>query len=123
MKKLDGRVERKKEMYRLYKDLLKDIDGLEFIDTNLEDTPLWFIDILVNRDKRDILISFLKEKGIGTRPFYPAIHTQLPYNHLKGDFKNSENASARGLWLPSSSLLSNEKIEYICQAIKCFFKK
>lgn len=123
MKKLNWRVKRKKEIYKLYKDLLKRIKEIEFIDTNLEDTSPWFIDILVDEKKRDELMSFLEERRIGTRHFHPAIHTQPPYFWIKGDFKNSEYISNRGLWLPSSSFLKNEDIGYICKAIKDFFQE
>lgn len=125
MKKLDWRVKRKKEMYKLYRDLLEDIEGIEFVGTNLEDTSPWFIDILVKKGEkeRDKLKSFLDEKGIGTRPFYPAIHTQPPYSWVKGDFKNSKYVSTRGLWLPSASFLSEEDIERICKEIKNYFQR
>lgn len=93
------------------KPVLVDIEGIEFVDINLEDTSPLFIDILVGEGKRDKSASFLDKKGIGTRPFYPAIHTQPPHSWIKGDFKNSEYISERGLWLPSSSFLSNKDIE------------
>jgi perosamine synthetase len=125
MKKLDWRVKRKKEIFKLYRDLLEDVQGIEFIDTNLEDTSPWFIDILVEKGEveRDMLTSFLDKRGIGTRPFYPAIHTQPPYSWVKGDFENSVYISQRGLWLPSSSFLNDEEIKYICQMTKDFFDK
>lgn len=121
MKKLDWRVKRKKEMYRLYHDLLQNIPQIELLDTNLQDTTPWFFDILV-KEGRAKLASFLKRKGIGTRPFYPSIHTQPPYSHVKGDFKNSEYVSQRGLWLPSSSFLTNEDIDRVCSEIREYFK-
>jgi len=121
MKKIDFRVKRKKEIYRLYRDLLKDVGGIGFIETNLENTAPWFIDILVSKEKRDKLAEFLKEKGIGTRPFYPAIHTQPPYSWVRGEFPNSENISKSGLWLPSSTFLEEEDIKYICKSIKEFY--
>lgn len=123
MKKLDGRVRRKKEMYKLYRDLLEDVEKIEFIDADLEDTSPWFIDILVEkgRKERDKLASFLDEKGIGTRPFYPAIHTQPPYSGMKGDFLNAGYVSERGLWLPSATFLCDEDIKTICEEIvNCF---
>ena len=125
MKKLDWRVKRKKEMYKLYKDLLEDVEGIEFIDTNLEDTSPWFIDILVRegKEERDRLALSLDKKGVGARPFYPAIHTQPPYSHVKGDFKNSEYISTRGLWLPSASFLNDEDIERVCTEIKNYFRR
>lgn len=121
MKKLDWRLNRKKEMHKLYKNLLGQVNGIEFIDTNLEDTAPWFFDILVSQDKREKLISFLKERGIGTRVFYPAIHNQPVYSWVKGSFNNAEEISNRGLWLPSSSFLKDEDIGYICQTIKEFY--
>jgi len=122
MKKLDWRVERKKEIYRLYKDLLEEVKELEFIDTNLKDTTPWFIDVLVSAGKRNGLVSFLKERDIETRPFYPPIHTQPFYSHLRGDFENAENISERGLWLPSASFLEDKDINLICQTIHEFFQ-
>jgi len=109
-------------MYQLYHDLLQNTEQIRLIDTNLEDCSPWFIDIVVDGEGvRDNLASFLNERGIGTRPFYPAIHTQPPYSGVKGDFKNSEHISQGGLWLPSSSFLSDEDIERICVEIRRFF--
>jgi perosamine synthetase len=121
MKKLDWRVKRKKEIYQLYQDLLHNVDDVEFINTNLKETSPWFIDILVTRNRSE-LISFLNERGVGSRPFYPAIHTQPPYLWVKGNFPNSEKVSKKGLWLPSSSFLKDEDVEVVCNQIKSFFK-
>lgn len=122
MKKLDWRVQRKKQMYQLYYDLLRNMEQIRLIHTNLEDCCLWFIDIIVDGEgARDNLASFLSEECIGTRPFYPAIHTQPAYSGVKGDFKNSEYISRRGLWLPSASFLSDQDIERVCVEIHRFF--
>ena len=123
IKKIEWRVKRKKEIYSKYRELLNDIKDIKFVKTNLEDTAPWFIDILVAEDIRDKLAEFLKNKGIGTRPFYPAIHTHPPYSWVRGDFKNSEDVSKKGLWLPSSLGLKDEEIKYVCQSIKEFFNK
>jgi len=124
MKKLDWRVKRKREMYRLYYNLLQDIAQIGFIDTDLDDCSPWFIDILFNdRQTRNNLAAFLNEKGIGTRPFYPTLHTQPPYSYVEGDFKISEYVSQRGLWLPSSSFLADEDIERVCMEIRSFLEE
>jgi perosamine synthetase len=122
MKKLDWRVKRKKEMYELYRHSLQDVEPIKFIDTNLKDCSPWFIDILVDgKGVRDDLTSFLNERGIGNRPFYPTIHTQPPYSRIKGNFNVSESISRKGLWLPSSSFLSDEDINRVCTEISTFF--
>lgn len=120
MKKLDWRVKRKKEIYQLYFDLLENVDGIEFINTDLKKTSPWFIDILVTLDRAE-LISFLSERGIGSRPFYPSIHTQPPYSWIKGNFPNSDKVSKQGLWLPSSSFLKDEDVEFVCNLIRMFY--
>ena len=123
MKKLPWRVERKREIYALYQKLLHDVEQIQYIDTDLADCSPWFIDILLESEKeRNNLMQSLSEKGIGTRPFYPPIHTQPPYAYVKGDFANTESVSSRGLWLPSSSFLTNEDIDRVCTEIKNFFR-
>jgi perosamine synthetase len=102
-------------------DLLKKVDALEFIETDLKETSPWFIDVLAKRERIQ-LMSFLNERGIGSRPFYPAIHTQPPYSWVKGTFPNSDIVSKEGLWLPSSSFLKDEDIERVCTHIKDFYK-
>ncbi len=122
MKKLDWRVKRKKEIYQLYVNLLRKTKPVNMIDTNLEDCSPWFIDIMVKgQGVKHRLVSYLEEKGIGTRPCYPAIHTQPPYAHVRGDFRNSEYVSQFGLWLPSASFLTDQDIERVCLEINRFF--
>lgn len=123
MKKLPFRVKRKKEIFTLYKKKLSEVKEVRFIETNLNDTSPWFVDVLV--EKRDGLISKLSQKKIGSRPFYPPIHTQAPYSswskYQKSRFPVSEEISNQGLWLPSSSFLSNSDIYEICKEIKAFY--
>jgi perosamine synthetase len=125
MKKLPIRVKRKKEIFALYQKELSGVGEVKFIDTNLIDTSPWFIDVLV--ENRKLLISYLVQKGIGCRPFYPPIHTQVPYSgwmeYQDSKFSVSEEISRRGLWLPSSSFLSNSDIKETCRQIKSFYEK
>lgn len=121
MKKLSYRVERKKEMGKLYEELLHNIQGIELIPTNYEDTAPWFFDILC--EDRENLIDFLKENGIGTRVFYPPLHSEPAYGYNNLTFPVAEEVSRRGLWLPSSIFLSDEQIIYICEMIKRFYYK
>lgn len=123
MKKIKPRLKRKKEIYSLYKRSLSHINKIQFITTDLEDTAPWFMDILVER--RQELIDYLHKNQIGSRPFYPSIHTQAPYNKW-GDYKEkhfpvSEEISKKGLWLPSSFTLTDKTILYICKILEEFY--
>ncbi len=119
MNKLPDRVIRKKEIGKLYDSLLDGIKGVELIKTNYNNTAPWFFDILC--DRREDLIQHLKNKGIGTRPFYPPLHSEPVYGYSNLSFPVTEEISAKGLWLPSSVLLTDEQIEYICGCISEFY--
>jgi len=120
MKKLPARAERKKNMLTLYQKHLNNIGQVRFINTSNETSP-WFIETLVPNPK--ILQAHLKEQGIGSRLFYPAIHSQPIYNHIKGNFPVATYVSQHGLWLPSSSFLKDSDIKTVCKNISDFYKK
>ena len=119
MKKLPERVARKKEMGELYKKYLSDIDGIELVPTDLEQTAPWFFDILC--ECREALIAYLKEKNIGSREFYPALHAEPAYGY-NGSYPVTEEIAQKGLWLPSSINLSDDDIRYICECIRDFYQ-
>jgi perosamine synthetase len=119
MKKLPSRVNRKREMGRLYAKLLEGIPGVELIPTDLDQTTPWFFDILC--EKRAELIKFLKEKNIETRIFYPALHGEPAYNYT-GTYPVAEEIAAKGLWLPSAVTLTDDQIAYVCGCIKEFYR-
>lgn len=118
MKKLPDRVKRKKEMGRLYVKMLEGIDGVETIPTNFDDTAPWFFDALC--DRRTELKDFLKDNGVGTREFYPPLHSEPVYNYSEYH-PTAKDISSRGLWLPSSVKISDEQIRYICEKIREFY--
>jgi perosamine synthetase len=118
MKKLPWRVDRKKEIYNLYKEKLSDVKQVLFFDQDLQHTTPWFIDVLV--EDREKLQAFLKENGVGTRIMYPPINKQVAYN-ISGEFEVSNIIGVKGLWLPSAAQLSDIQIIYICEKIKYFY--
>ena len=124
MKKLQARVKRKKEIFSSYEKELSKIKKIRFLKTDLSHITPWFIDVLV--ENREELIDYLKLHGIGSRPFYPPVHTQAPYKEMKlykkMNFPVSQQLSLSGLWLPSSLFLSNQQIGYITSIIKKFYK-
>ena len=118
MKKLEWRVERKKEIYLQYKKQLKNLEQVKFFEQDLECTTPWFIDCIV--DDRQSLINELIGHSIGTRTMYPPINSQNAYG-ISGDYPVSNFIGNNGLWLPSSSKLSDKQIDYICEKIKFFY--
>jgi len=118
MKKLSWRVQRKKEIYSLYKTCLSRIKQVSFFDQDLSCTTPWFIDILAE-DRAD-LMKFLKDEKIGTRVMYPPANLQKAYC-VSGEHKVSNLVGEKGLWLPSSCQLKDREIEYISEKINDFY--
>ena len=118
MGKLDWRVNRMKDIYSRYKDNLSDLSKIKFFDQDLKITTPWFIDVKVKN--REELMVFLKQNKIGSRIMYPPINKQQAYN-VEGEHVVSNEIGVKGLWLPSSSKLTNEQIDYVCKQIKQFY--
>ena len=118
MGKLEWRVQRMKEIYTRYKENLAPIEEVCFFDQDLENTTPWFIDI--KAENRDELMVSLKRNEIGSRVMYPPINKQKAYN-VKGEHKVSNEIGEKGLWLPSSSKLTDDQIDFICEKITRFY--
>ncbi len=118
MKKLAWRVNRKKEILSLYKELLSNNPNIQFFDQDLKNTTPWFIDALVK--DRSGLIDSLKTNGVGSRVMYPPINNQEAYK-TPGSYPVSEKVGAMGLWLPSASQLSEKEVEYICEKVNSYY--
>lgn len=119
MKKLPFRVQRKKEIYSQYVSNLKGIDALEWIPTSQETAP-WFMDVYLENPGE--LLNDLKQNQIGSRLVYPPISDQKIYAD-SGKYPVSKKFCYRGLWLPSSTFLSDQQILDICRVINKFFSK
>lgn len=118
MKKLDKRVQIKKDLYKKYHKQLQEIEEIKLFEHDLDFTAPWFIDCTVK--SRDSLMQFLKDNNIGSRVMYPPINKQKAYN-VQGEHCISNFIGENGLWLPSYAQLSNQEISYITSTIKDFY--
>ncbi|MFH0852560.1 MAG: DegT/DnrJ/EryC1/StrS family aminotransferase [bacterium] len=118
MKKIKARMTKKKKIFALYRKLLAGVKQIKFIGTDLKQTTPWFADIFVPDRKK--LIAFLKDEQIGSRPIYPALHSQPAYKK-PGRYPIAEKIAKTGLWLPSSVSLTENQVKLICNKIKNFY--
>jgi len=122
MKKLEKRIKMKKNMFKIYQELLGKISEIEFIETDLKKITPWMVDIILkNKKNRLNLINYLEKKNVESRIFYPPIHRLKPYIQSDKKFKVTSKISDSGLWLPSSVTLDEKQINYISKQIKDFF--
>ena len=118
MKKLPGRVERKKEIWRRYQEGLASCSKITLFSHNLEHTSPWFIDCIA--EDRDSIVAALKLENIGTRVMYPPLNKQKVYG-FPGYHEVSERIGRDGLWLPSQVQLTDAQIHRVCSAIVRFY--
>lgn len=118
MKKLKIRVHRKREMQKIYYEQLHKIKQIELLNGTSSDYTPWFFEILCENRKE--LQKYLENNNIGTRIFYPPLHSEPAYGYSER-YPVTEEISSKGLWLPSSINLSDNDITYICKWIKMFY--
>ena len=120
LSKLEEFIKMKKNLHRQYSNNLNDKYLKSF---NEYETP-WFIDLYCNsRNQRKELHLYLKQKNIETRFSYPSLSSQSYLQNIeKTDLTFSEKVSNNILWLPSSTNLSREDVEYVSSAVNNFLE-
>lgn len=122
LKKINQRIKRKKEIYRLYQQALSDIKEIEFISTDLSQTTPWMVDIYISNPRE--LLKYLQQQGVGTRRIYPCVSSQKIYRQefIKDKFPVSKKYASRGLWLPSSITLTDRQIKLVSKFIHRYYR-
>ena len=118
LSKLEEFIKIKKNLHRQYSNNLNDKYLRSF---NEYETP-WFIDFYcISENQREELYLYLKQKNIETRFSYPSLSSQTYLQNIeKTDLTFSEKVSNNILWLPSSTNLSREDVEYVSSAVNNF---
>ena len=119
---LETRVDRLRQIYRLYHDGLRGVPGVALpgFDVDHGEVPQW-VDAVVER--RDELVAHLLERNIHCRPFWFPLHTQHPYKRPDSQFPNSSRLMPKSVWLPSALTLSDADVATVCQTIRAFYGK
>lgn len=112
---------------KLYRELLKDVPGIFFQkDKDYVLNVYWMNGLVVDSKMygraRNDLVFFLKNKGVDSRLFFTGMHKQTSLKkygcNATGSFSVTDYLTDNGFYLPSSSSLSFNEIEYICKSIK-----
>jgi len=127
LEQLDLFVNKKREMGKLYTELLKDIEEIQLplSKTEYAENIYWVYGLVLKDGSKLNAAEFmnkLREKRIGTRPFFYPMHKQPVFNK-KGLFLNenypvAEKLSEYGLYIPSGLKLTKEQIFEVVNKIK-----
>lgn len=114
-------LERKRLIASWYRDLLGDVEGIDFHkEAPWAKNAWWMVSMLVDSD-RDGLMRHLAANGIETRPFFYPAH-ELPMYPRRETYPVAENIASRGLNLPSFPDLTHEDVETVCGEVLNFIE-
>ena len=108
-----------------YREALAGIEGLELpCEDSDGDRRGWFVFVvqLPRGTDRDATIEALRERGVHSKPYLPAIHLMTYYRetfgHREGEFPVCEDVAARSVALPFFPELTDGQIERVAVALR-----
>lgn len=123
---LDTWNERRRHLASLYYNGLSSIAGIKLPRLNPDHVYVWHVmPLRVLNGKRDSLMKYLNDFGIGTNIHYPvSINCQKAYLDagLKVSMPESESASLEELSLPLDPFHTEEEIAYVIAKIQDFYR-
>jgi perosamine synthetase len=113
------RRRRVRQIYELYAELLRGVDGIQLVGFDEYESPLW-VDVIATR--RDELDAHLRSHNIHGRRFWHPLHAQAPYRQPDAKFPQSSSLTPRSYWLPSSFLMTSDDVRHACDSIRTFYE-
>lgn len=119
MSRIDEILERKRQIDQAYQDELHE-SGCSFQKVHSSgESSAWMTTPLFSSEKeRDYVRSYLRGKGIETRPTFFPVHTMPMYATRYYWLKTTEDISLRGINLPSYPSLQDNDIAAISGSVK-----
>ncbi|PWH14939.1 MAG: polysaccharide biosynthesis protein [Anaerolineae bacterium] len=125
LKRLDEMLAKREQVAAWYSERLSELPEIEPPFIAPETTRMsWFVYVirLDSKIDRAEFARRLEERGVPVRPYFLPIHLQ-PYmverfGWKEGDFPVTEDLGRRGLAVPFSGVMTEEQVEYVCQAIR-----
>ena len=125
LERLDAMLADRAHAAALYRAALAGIEGLELpCEDSAGDRRGWFVFVvqLPRGVDRDAAIRALRERGVQSKPYLPAIHLMSYYRetfgHREGEFPVCEDVAARSVALPFFPGLSESQVERVAQALR-----
>lgn len=125
LKKFEEIKRNRLNIYKTYKSLLKNVEGLSFMEESGYSNFVPFR-VVIRVKNVDKLIRYLENNRIQTRGVFYPLHKQPCFSHLgyhADDFPVTNKVHSEGLCLPVFPSLTKNQIGYLCEKIIEFSKK
>jgi perosamine synthetase len=124
MTRLEELLARREKVAGWYHERLPEIPGFQPpYQADTTSRASWFVYVIQLADtiERAALAERLKQRGIPVRPYFSPIHLQKymveRFGYLAGDYPVTEDLGRRSLALPFSSMMSEDQVDAVCQAL------
>jgi perosamine synthetase len=125
LERLDDLLAGRARVAALYSSALADVEGLELpCPDEGGDQRSWFVYVvrLPPGVDRDEAVVAMRERGVDTKPYLPAIHLMSFYRerfgHREGEFPVCEDVASRSLALPFFPELTDGEVEQVVGALR-----
>ncbi len=123
--RLDDLLEGRARVAAWYREALGGIEGLELPCPDAGgDRRGWFVFVvqLPRGRERDATIVALRERGVQSKPYLPAIHLMSyyreAYGHREGEFPVCEDVAARSIALPFFPEMTEGQVARVSEALR-----
>ena len=123
--RLDGMLAGRARVAAAYREALAGIEGLGLpCEDTGGDVRGWFVFVVQvpHGAGRDDVVRALRERGVQSKPYLPAIHLMSFYRerfgHREGEFPVCEDVAARSLALPFFPEMSEGQVERVAAALR-----
>lgn len=128
LERIEEILAKRDRVAQAYNRRLKKLEGVEIPYISPRTTRMsWFVYVVRLSDEysgedRDRVLQELRRRGIGCRNYFSPIHLQPFYREMfgykEGDFPITERVAKATVALPFYGDLEEEKIDYICAALR-----
>jgi perosamine synthetase len=124
MERLEEFISIKRANANLYKELLSNIDEVKLLwEMPFVKSNFWFYTTRVATENKKPLMEYLLSKDIQVRPVWKLIHTLPMYKDCQSyEIEKAIEAYNTCINLPCSANLKEEKIKFVVESIKEYFK-
>lgn len=122
-KKLGLFIKRKKEIVQKYNNVFSNIVGIKILLWNLQDTAPFTYILRVLNGKRENLIEFLKDEGVGTGIHYIPNHLQPFFKPFGTSLPITEQLGEEILTLPLYYDMTDVHVSTVIEAVRAFFSR